>query len=166
MPANRLAILTSLQTGLRIDDVLHLRTEDLKKDRFTIHEMKTGKSRRIRLTKDLRDDLFAQAGRYFVFEGRIDPKKPRTRQAVYKDLVRAQNAFRVQRIKIRPHSARKIYAVNAYRKCGDLKKVQQLLNHSSEAVTMLYALADEITEQTRKPTAKNRRRGGGERHGG
>ena len=154
MPANRLAILTSLQTGLRIDDVLHLKTEDLKRDRFTVKEMKTGKSRRIRLTRDLREALFRQAGRFFVFEGRNDPKKPRTRQAVYKDLVRAQNAFRVKRIKIRPHSARKIYAVNAYRKCGDIKKVQALLNHSSEAVTMLYALADEITAQTRQPREK------------
>ena len=145
MPANRLAILVSLQTGLRIDDVLHLRTQDIKKDRFTIKEMKTGKSRRIRLSKALRDDLLSQAGRFFVFEGRNSPKDTRTRQAVYKDIKRAQKAFRVKNAQISPHSARKIYAVNAYKHYGNLKKVQQLLNHSNEAVTLLYAMADEIS---------------------
>ena len=29
----------------------------------------------------------------------------------------------------------------------NIKRVQRLLNHSSEAVTMIYALADELTEE-------------------
>lgn len=144
---NRLVLLTCLATGLRLDDVLHLQTEQLKKDRFTIKERKTGKTRRIYIPKQLKQDLFAQAGRYFVFEGRIDPKQPRTRQAVWKDLKRAKDALRVKRINLTPHSTRKIYAVEKYHECGDIKKVQKLLNHSNEAVTYLYALADELTEK-------------------
>ena len=46
MPPNRLALIVSLCTGLRIDDVLSLKTEQIKKGRFTIKEMKTGKSRK------------------------------------------------------------------------------------------------------------------------
>lgn len=146
MPENRLAIETSLATGLRIDDVLHLKTADLYKDRFTIKEMKTGKSRRLRLPDRLRDDLLAQAGRWWVFEGRNDPRKCRTRQAVWKDLKRCAALFRVSRsLSISPHTARKIYAVSQYQRGRDLYKVQQLLNHSNEAVTMLYAMADQLT---------------------
>ena len=44
MPENRLALIVSMTTGLRIDDVLHLRTKDVIKGRFTIREMKTGKA--------------------------------------------------------------------------------------------------------------------------
>lgn len=151
MYENRLALLVSMQTGLRIDDVLHLKTADIRKDRFSIKEMKTGKRKYIRISKPLRDELFAQAGRFYVFEGRNDPKKPRTRQAVYKDIKRAQTLFRVKNAQISPHSARKIYAVEMYKKYGNLKKVQELLNHSNEAVTLLYAMADSITENKHTP---------------
>lgn len=51
-----------------------------------------------------------------------------------------------------PHSARKIYAVTEYRRTGSLQRVKELLNHSDEAVTMLYAMADELTERRRKKT--------------
>lgn len=151
MPENRLAVMVSIATGLRIDDVLHLRREHLMKERFTIKEMKTGKSRRVYLPKQLRIDLLNICGRWWVFENRLDPKKPRTRQAVYKDVKRAQALFRsTKNLQISPHSARKLYAVNEYKRLGSLKKVQQLLNHSNEAVTILYALADEVTARQHK----------------
>ena len=145
MPENRLALEVSLNTGLRITDVLLLRTADLSRERFTIREQKTGKPRRIRLPKELRAELQTIAGSYYIFSGRNSPKKHRTRQAVYKDLKRAQALLRIKNSQISPHSARKIYAVNALGKYGSLKKVQALLNHSSEAVTAIYAMADELT---------------------
>lgn len=149
MPQNRLALLTSLITGLRIDDVLHLKSEVLLKDRFTVKEMKTGKTRRVRLPSELRDELFRTAGRFYIFEGRLTDKKPRSRQAVYKDLKRACEAFRIT-VNVAPHTARKIFAVSAFQRTGNLQRVQQLLNHSDEAVTVLYAMADELTKRHRK----------------
>lgn len=146
MPENRLAIETSLATGLRIGDVLQLRTEQLQKERFTIKEQKTGKSRRVRLPNQLRDDLLKQAGRFYVFEHRLDQRKHRTRQAVWKDLHRAATLFRLpRRLVVAPHTARKLYAVSKYQNGCSLQKVQELLNHSDEAVTVLYCMADQIT---------------------
>lgn len=145
MPPNRLALLVSLTTGMRIGDVLALKTECLQKERFTYKEEKTGKTRRVRLSSELRDALFKQAGRFYIFEHRTDPRKHRTRQAVNKDLKRACKLFRVQGVNITPHSARKIYAVSAYKRTCSIEQVRELLNHSSEAVTQLYAMADEIT---------------------
>ena len=67
--------------------------------------------------------------------------------------MRAAKAFRVQ-VHLAPHSLRKVYAVEAYRRSGgDLAKVKRLLNHDSEAVTMIYALAD-MVQQKRKKRSK------------
>lgn len=155
MPQNRLALQISLATGLRIDDVLHLKTSQLEKERFTIKEMKTGKSRRVRLPKALREECLRHSGRYYVFEHRLDPKKPRTRQAVYKDLKRACKLFRVNGLQISPHTARKIYSVGLFDKCNSVEKVQSVLNHSKPEVTEVYTLSDIRTEkETRKRKVK------------
>lgn len=151
MPENRLALIVSMTTGLRIDDVLHLRTKDVIKGRFTIREMKTGKARRVSLSKSLVDDLYYIAGRYYVFPHRLDEKKCRTRQAVFKDLKRACKLFRISdELVISPHTARKIYAVGQYDRTCKIETVQRLLNHSDEAVTKLYAMADLLTEKHTK----------------
>lgn len=146
---NRLAIITSLVTGLRISDVLNIKSDMLSRERFTVTEKKTLKRRVVRLPLKLRAELKKIAGYVYVFEGRLDSLKPRTRQAVYKDIKRAARAFRVD-VNIAPHSARKIYAVNEFKKDMDIKKVQKLLNHSDEAVTMIYAMADQITARRHK----------------
>jgi integrase len=155
MPANRLALETSMTTGLRISDVLHLKTADLVRTaRPTITERKTGKRRRVYFPRALRDALLLQAGRFFIFEGRYDERHPRTRQAVFKDLKRVAKLYRIDGEKIRanvaPHSARKIFAVQDFRAHGNLERVRRLLNHSEEAVTMLYALADRLERKQRR----------------
>lgn len=142
-PENRLACEISLFTGLRIGDVLALKTAQVQKQRFTIREEKTGKTRSVRLPNDLYRRALSCAGQIFVFENRLNGNRHRTRQAVYKDLKRVAKAFSVK-AQISPHSLRKVFAVEEYLDCGDLRRVQKLLNHSSEAVTMLYAMANVI----------------------
>lgn len=152
MPTNALICEVSMATGLRIGDVLKLKPWQVNPDRerFTIKEEKTGKSRLVYLPKKLRESVFSQCGKYWCFENRVDPKKHRTRQAVFKDLRRAAKAFRIKN-HLSPHSFRKVFAVNYYNKSGcNLEKVKKLLNHSSEAVTMIYALADVMTRGKKK----------------
>lgn len=144
MPANALALEVSAHTGLRIGDVLALKTADLKR-RMYVREEKTGKRRRVYLPTELLDRLVAQAGKIWVFEGRTDYRKHRTRQAVWKDLRRAAEAFRLAE-HVSPHTARKVYAVEAYRESGgDLGAVQRRLLHTDPAVTAVYAMADALT---------------------
>lgn len=45
-PANRLVFEIMLATGLRVGDVLALRTAQVERQRFTVREQKTGKTRR------------------------------------------------------------------------------------------------------------------------
>lgn len=148
-PQNRLVIRTALQTGLRIGDVLAL-TPDRLKPHFWVTEQKTGKPRQVGLPEPLLSDLKKNAGAFWVFPGR-NPRKHLTRQAVWKDVKRAAAAFRLPQ-NVAPHSFRKVYAVDLLRKYGDIDRVRRALNHSSETITMIYALADQQLE------AKNRRR--------
>lgn len=153
-PDNRLAMRVALHTGLRISDVLSLRTDDLKRGpRWWVRESKTGKRKLVALPKELREDLLRYAGTIWVFPSRLDERKHRTRQAVWKDVKRAAVAFRIDReINVGPHSARKVYAVRLMEKYGDIAKVTRALNHSDQNVTMIYALADKLlTDKARKP---------------
>jgi integrase len=150
MPDNRRALELSLLTGLRIGDCLSIRREGFAQ-RMSIRESKTGKIKRISIPTELYERLLVNSGKYYIFEGRLSPKKHRTRSAVYKDLMRVCKIFRINgkhlAEHISPHSARKVYAVTLYKKTADIKKVQRLLNHSNEGVTMLYAMADILTKR-------------------
>lgn len=151
MPPNRLALEVSAATGLRISDVLCIKVEQLERAserRISVRELKTGKIRRIKLPAELYARMLRQAGRMWVWEGRLDWRKHRTRQAINKDLARAAAMFRLPLgLHLSPHTARKAYAVAQYRRTGDLKRVQMLLNHSSESITILYAMADALTQR-------------------
>lgn len=137
---NRLVMRTALQTGLRVGDVLALKPDKLK-PHFWVTEQKTGKRRQVGLREPLLSDLKKGAGEHWVFPGR-DPKKHRTRQAVWKDVKRAAAAFRLPQ-NVGPHSARKVYAVELMQRYGDIERVRRALNHSSESVTLIYAMADQ-----------------------
>lgn len=146
MPANQLVCRVIETTGLRIGDVLALRTEQLRKgQRFTVKEQKTGKSRRVYIPRFLYTQMIDQAGPEWVFPSPKNPDKPRTRQTVWADIKRAARAFRLPQ-NVSPHSLRKVYAVGEWEKSGDLSKVGQQLNHSEwhPETTMLYAMAEEL----------------------
>ena len=146
-----------MATGLRVGDVLALKTADVQHGpRMTVREQKTGKSRRVYWPAELRLRMLQQAGRVWVFEGRNDWRKHRTRSAVYKDLQRAARVFRASGVvpkgaQVSTHTGRKIYAVDEFRRTGSVGKVAALLNHDEghSEVTLLYALADELTRRLR-----------------
>ena len=148
-PDNRLVMRLLLHTGLRIGDALQLRSEQLKPN-FWVTEQKTGKRRQVGIPEPLLSDLRDYAGKYWVFPGR-DPRKHRSRQAVWKDVKRAAAACRLT-ANAAPHSARKVYAVDLLEKYGDIERVRRALNHSGIEVTLIYAMAD------KRLTAKGRRR--------
>ena len=146
---NRLVLRVLLHTGLRISDALMLRPEQLRPN-FWVTEQKTGKRKQVGLPEPLLTDLRQAAGAEWVFPGN-DPRKHRSRQAVWKDVKRAAAALRLTQ-NAAPHSARKVYAVELLQKYGDIEKVRRALNHGGLAVTMIYAMAD------KQLSAKGRRR--------
>ena len=149
-PANALAIEVSDATGLRIDDVLSLRTDMvLRTARPYVTDRKTGKRHQIYIPADLRRRMLAQAGKVYIWPGRLRPhERHRTRDAVYKDMERAVEVFRRSgKIEpdrhISPHTARKRAGVRAYRR-GGIDAVAKLLQHrAGAAYTAMYALSDQ-----------------------
>ena len=153
--SNRLACMVSLETGLRIDDVLSLPASVLNHNSFTVIEKKTGKKKRCRLSKGLRQQLANRSGEFYVFPHRYDEHRHRTRQAVNADLKRAARLFRVK-LNVTPHSMRKAYAVDLMRRYGDLSRVASALNHDPKqsAVTHIYALSDSLQNGFGAPSKK------------
>lgn len=143
-PSNQLIIQVCLHTGLRLSDVLCLKPEQLK-PRFWITEQKTGKRRIVGLPDELREKIRAQSGAVWCFPHRLDETKHKTRQAVWKDVKRAARLLRLKQ-NAAPHSFRKVYAVDLLNKYGDIAKVRRALNHSSDSVTAIYAMAAQLLE--------------------
>ena len=127
-----------MTTGLRVGDVVDLKTASLKQ-RMSIREKKTGKVRRIYIRKTLYFELTKNAGPVWVFPG---GKGHITRQTVFNHIKRAVRVAGLKK-NATPHSFRKVYAVAKYRRYG-LETARKLLNHENLATTLLYCLADQI----------------------
>lgn len=148
-PANSAVCRLCLHYGLRVGDVLALKSSSVHGTQTTIRESKTGKRRRILWNERTRALALRFANEIWCFPGRNDPTKHRTRQAVWRDIQRAKKALRL-RGAVGTHSMRKSFAVRKYAACGDMRAVKRLLNHTDEAVTALYALAAEVDSHSKE----------------
>ena len=145
-PKVRLICEVAIATGLRIGDIVLLKTSQIENtNRVTVREQKTRKSRRIYFRRDLLCKLRANSGEIWVFSGR-NPRNHFTRQGVWKALKKAAKMCDYSE-NISPHTFRKFYAVNLMRRGFDLQYVSRRLGHSSEFVTMIYALADVLSKK-------------------
>lgn len=157
MPQNALIIETVLHTGLRISDVLELRTAQLKPSMWVV-EKKTGKRHRCGLPQPLLGRILEQADpEGWVFPSPMRPWEHKTRQAVWRDVKRAAKAFRMPQ-NVGTHSFRKVYAVKLREKYGDIARVQRAMAHASPSVTAVYCMADALLEAKRKKGRHNGRR--------
>lgn len=148
-PNNRTVCAVAYKTGLRVSDVVGLKTADLvhcinNNYWLSLTEQKTGKMRKVKMDKKTVTALMATAGSVYVFEHRYDPNRHRARQTVYKDFKRAARAVLGRRTAASVHSIRKTYAVEKYRECGNLESVRRDMNHENIATTMLYAFSDKM----------------------
>lgn len=135
----------SLYTGLRIDDVLSLRVENVKEDHVLYVAKKTGKVGVAQLPRALARQL-----RYFARDGWVFPgrgkQKHLTRQAAWYRIKRAAALAGVDPAGVSPHSLRKVFAVGEYRATHNLNRVRALLQHDRAETTLAYALADQLNE--------------------
>lgn len=138
---NSLALRTCLETGWRVDDVLHLKTADLRGRTLSCVAMKTGKPDSKVISADLAKRLKQIANNGRLFDGRFGDK-PRTRQAVWRDVKKAAKRLKLDG-NIAPHSARKTYAVEDFKDNG-LATTMKDLQHDRVSTTLIYAFADLI----------------------
>lgn len=140
-PANALAIAVSLETGMRIGDVLRLETRDLMENGIMYIAEKTQKRGMAKCGKKLLTALRDNAIDGICFPSRKGSKgKYRSRQAVWKNVRKAACNAGIKP-HVSPHSARKTFAVELRRRCG-IGAVQEALQHKYASTTNLYAFAD------------------------
>lgn len=133
------ALVLEANLGLRISDIIHLRLADIVKDgeryRLSIVEQKTKKARTFTVPLALYQFI-----RCYCLDHEIPAKSiifPMTERAVQKHLKLVCDHLGYRGIST--HSFRKFYATEIYKDSGyNIALVQQLLQHSSAAVTQRY----------------------------
>ena len=135
-----LPLWVSLETGLRIGDVVKLRKANLKADGLHYKAQKTGKNGVAKISKALRVELERKKGKW-LFPSPYKNGKHITRQACWSRIKKACKLAEVDADGISPHTLRKIFAVELYRKKGFLA-VKEALQHNSAATTEIYSFAD------------------------
>lgn len=150
---NVLALRVSLETGLRIDDVLSLTHENLHKRTISGTAEKTGKPFKKVISADLAKRLDRLGKEGFLFPHRIKPNEHRTRQAVWANMKKAARLLGVE-LNAAPHSARKTYAVEVFHDRG-LEAAQKELQHDRVSTTMLYAFSNMILHENCDKTSQN-----------
>lgn len=142
---NTLVLRVSLETGLRIGDILKLRPDDLRGRTITYTAEKTGKRGKAVVTQDLANRLRKVAGESYIFPKRGSAEGHRSRQTVWKDVKRAAEALRsvgvIKGENVSPHSARKTFAVEDAERYG-LQHTQRALQHRDKSTTKMYAFSD------------------------
>lgn len=142
---NVLALRVSLETGLRIDDVLSLRVDQLKGRTIRGTAEKTDKPYRKVISADLAQRLKRLATDGYIFKHRTKPNEHRTRQAVWQNMKHAANVIGLDLdLNAAPHSARKTYAVELFKDKG-IDAVQKELQHDRISTTMLYCFSNLLT---------------------
>lgn len=140
-----------LDSGFRLDDVMHLRVYQIRSPFLTLIERKTGHIRTVKLTDDLHCRLVEKnVNKHsfsYVFSSLRRGKGCRAKEhrtTFWRHFRQACKNAGYDRDDYNPHSLRKVYAVRLYKRTGSLEAVRVNLGHTNIAVTMLYALSDVV----------------------
>lgn len=140
--------LIGVNTGLRVGDLLKLKTDTIKKKKkITIQEGKTKKPRTISLV-NIYDEIQVYANTVnseWLFPSRKGDKAITPTQA-YRQLQKAGEMADLDAIGT--HTMRKTFGYWFYKQTKDVAKLQKILNHSHPEITMTYIgiTAEEIEE--------------------
>ncbi|MBD7962528.1 tyrosine-type recombinase/integrase [Fictibacillus norfolkensis] len=131
----------SLNTGLRISDILRANVKDSLRGIWKNREEKTNKEKLIELNPKLqlliRDYVVAEelAEGDYLFYSNKDRSKPISRVQAHRIVAHAGDMIGIT---LSCHSLRKTFGYMAYKQDVDLALLQYIFNHSSQAVTLRY----------------------------
>lgn len=150
-PYEWLPLWVSLETGLRIGDVVGLKCGALRRDGLHFTAAKTGKRGVAVISDDLRRALRKDSPGAWLFPSPYRLGTHLTRQACWARIKRGAKTAGVDLEGVSPHALRKSFAVELYREKG-FKAVQAALQHRNAATTEIYSFADWSTgENANKP---------------
>lgn len=154
----RLPFVIATETGLRVGDVVKLRWADIHGLDVAFIAEKTGKPGHATLTPEtaaLLRRLRRGSVSPWVFPSSKRPGAHLTRQAVWKRVKASAHRAGLCPDGVSPHSFRKVYGVQTYRKFG-LRAAQAGLQHSDLSTTELYTMSDWLTGENANEPLRRR----------
>lgn len=139
----------SLETGLRVGDIVGLQWDNLHGRELRYVAQKTGKRGSALLSEETARQLrekWRKTPSRWIFPAPTDTSKHISRQSLWKRLKRASQRAGISPRGVSPHSLRKVYGVREYRAHG-LAAAQAGLQHTDISTTEIYVLADWLTEE-------------------
>ncbi|WP_415746530.1 tyrosine-type recombinase/integrase [Streptococcus pseudopneumoniae] len=137
---NYILFLFGINSGLRVGDILKIRVKDVQGRYIKLKEQKTGKKKKIKMTKTLkrevREYIQNKPHHHFLFQSRVGKNKPLDRRTVDWILKVAASECGIENIGT--HSMRKTFGYHYYKKTKDIAMLMSLFNHSSPAITLRY----------------------------
>ena len=136
---DKLIFALAIESGLRISDILDIKANQIGKIMY-VRERKTGKHRVVELSEGLYEQLRPYAKpedvhNYFLFHSPRSPRAALHRSTFHRHLKRAG---KIASVNVSAHSARKLYAQNAFKSTGSIFEVQKALNHKYVTTTAAY----------------------------
>lgn len=137
---NYIIFLVGISTGFRIGDILKLKVKDVQGWHIRVREQKTGKTKSIKMTRELKNELREYIkGRplhHYLFQSRNGNNKPLDRRTVYWILRMAAGELGLQ--SVGTHTMRKTFGYHYYQKYKNVADLMAIFNHSSPAITLIY----------------------------
>lgn len=153
---NYMILVIGMNLAFRIEDILQLRVNNFKNGSVYTREFKTNKEQSFELHPSLAKDIEKYINRNdlidgeYLFRSRMGVNKPITRQRAWQIIKSLADEVKVS-YPVGCHSLRKYFARSYYEKTGDIIGLKEMLNHSSERVTLLYICWDnEVKDKKRK----------------
>ncbi|MBR1442670.1 MAG: tyrosine-type recombinase/integrase [Firmicutes bacterium] len=146
---NFLLVCFGINTGLRISDILNLKSEDVFdfknntiKDHIYLKEKKTGKTNSIKINTSLKNALktyfryFPKLSKNFLFKSKKG-NRPISRVQAYRIIKKATDECKIEGT-IGCHSLRKTFGYFAWKSGAQPVLLMNLFNHSSFEITKRY----------------------------
>lgn len=142
-----------INTGLRISDILTLKTGMVCGSHVNIVEKKTGKPKRFLINDILRLELDRYVAEHklstddYLIQSRKGINKPITRVQAYRVLNDTAKLLGIP--EVGTHTLRKTFGYWHYKQYKDVVMLQKILNHSSPSVTLQYiGITDDMIDKS------------------
>ena len=140
---NYMILVIGMNLAFRIEDILQLRVDNFTNGSVYTREFKTNKEQSFELHPSLWKDIQSYINRCgfidgeYLFKSRVGINKPITRQRAWQIIKELANEVKIS-YPVGCHSLRKYFARQYYEQTGDIIGLKEMLNHSSERLTLLY----------------------------
>jgi integrase/recombinase XerD len=129
-----------LDTGIRIDEALTLKSDNIDLDNLIIRVLGKGtKERLVPISQECRKILFRYISKHpgqFAFH--TQSGLPVTYRNAYRDIKTVCKQAGVEGAHIHPHAFRHAFSVNYIAKGGDIYRLSRILGHTSINTTQIY----------------------------